>query len=212
MEKSYLKGIYPLSSSKFDSDIRYLDHCIDIINSGINIFQFRPKYFSFRRRNRYLRLLYLECNSNDVKLVINDNDLEIKKYDDLGLHISHKDIDLKNLRKDFGKNRIIGISCYQSIEIAKQAEVCGASYVSFGSMYQTENKKDFTICDHKVIIKAKSILNIPVCVIGGINLNNISKQIALGPDMIALIDGIYNDNSFPSKLKMMINKFENEKI
>ena len=79
-------------------------------------------------------------------------------------------------------------------------------------MYQTENKKDFTICDHKVIIKAKSILNIPVCVIGGINLNNISKQIALGPDMIALIDGIYNDNSFPSKLKMMINKFENEKI
>ena len=212
MEKSHLKGIYPVSLGWLDSDSGYLDRCLQVIHSGINIFQFRPKCFSFRRRNRYLKFLYLECNKNNVKLVINDHESEINKYDDLGLHVSFKDIDLKNLREKFGEERLIGISCYQSIEIAKQAELFGASYVSFGSMYKTENKKDFTICDHKVIIKAKSILNIPICAIGGINLNNLSEQIKLGPDMIALIDGIYDDDEFPKKLKLMMNKFENEKI
>ena len=63
-----------------------------------------------------------------------------------------------------------------------------------------------------IIKKAKESLDIPICVIGGINLQNIREQVILKPDMIALIDGIFNQINSIESIDQLLNEFKNEEI
>lgn len=212
MNGKYLKGIYPITPNKYVSDKIFIEDCLRVINTNINVFQFRPKLLSYARRNRITNLLYKECLQNDVKLILNDSVDEVIRYDDVGIHIGFDVCEVKNIRNKLGVDRIIGISCYDSLDNAKYCEENKASYVSFGSMYKTNNKVNYTLCNKKIIKKAKESLDIPICVIGGINLQNIKEQVILKPDMIALIDGIFNQINCIESIDLLINEFKNEEV
>jgi len=212
MCKKYLKGIYPITPNKYTSDTNFIDDCLRVINTNINVFQFRPKLLSYVRRNRITDLLYKECQKNEVKLILNDFEDEVIKYDDVGIHIGFDVCRVRNIRNKLGEDRIIGISCYDSLDNARYCEKNKVSYVSFGSMYRTNNKVDYSLCDKNIIKKARESLDIPICVIGGINLDNIGEQVILKPDMIALIDGIFLQIDPIGTLDILLNKFTNEEI
>ena len=141
------------------------------------------------------------CNDNNVKLIINDDYNFIKSFDINGLHIGSNDKDLRSARRYFGKNFIIGKSCYDSIELAKYSAENGASYVSFGAMYPTRSKESVIITKHSVLIDAKKVIKIPICVIGGINKSNISDLIKYEPDMICMISGIFSHKNIKEEIK-----------
>ena len=212
MNGKYLKGIYPITPNKYVSDKIFIEDCLRVINTSISVFQFRPKLLSYARRNRITNLLYKECLQNDVKLILNDFVDEVIRYDDVGIHIGFDVYEVKNIRNKLGVDRIIGISCYDSLDNAKYCEENKASYVSFGSMYRTNNKVNYTVCKKNIVKEAKESLHIPICVIGGINLDNIREQIILKPDMIALIDGVFNQIDSIEALNILINEFTNEEI
>ena len=48
---------------------------------------------------------------------------------------------VKNAREILGKNFSIGISCNNSIELAKKAKIDGADYVAFGPAFNSKTKK-----------------------------------------------------------------------
>ena len=212
MYEKYLKGIYPITPNSYVSDLSFIDDCLRVINTNISVFQFRPKLLSYVRRHRTTDLLYKECQQNNVKLILNDFEDEVTKYDDVGIHIGFDMYQVKNIRNKLGEDRIIGISCYDSLDNAKYCEENKASYVSFGSMYRTNNKVNYTLCNKNIIKVAKDTLAIPICIIGGINLNNIRELLVLKPDMIALIDGIFNQIDSIGSLDILINEFTDEKI
>jgi thiamine-phosphate pyrophosphorylase len=196
-----LKGLYPINTNNYDSDLDFIEKTILIIKSGIKIFQFRGKYLSFKRKKYLIKKIYENCQKNEVQLIINDDYNLVKYFEGSGLHIGQSDIDLKKIRKYFGNKIIIGKSCYDSVEMGVTAEKDGASYVSFGAMYKTKSKKNFNICDSRVIISAKKNLKIPICLIGGININNIKDIIRYNPNMISMISGIYDYNNILLNIK-----------
>ena len=212
MNGKYLKGIYPITPNKYVSDKIFIEDCLRVINTSISVFQFRPKLLSYARRNRITNLLYKECLQNDVKLILNDSVDEVIRYDDVGIHIGFDVCEVKNIRNKLGVDRIIGISCYDSLDNAKYCEENKASYVSFGSMYRTNNKVNFTLCNKNIIKEAKDTLDIPICVIGGINAHNIRELVILKPDMIALIDGVFNQIDPVESLDILLKEFSNEEI
>ena len=196
-----LKGLYPISPSLYKSDIDYLNSLKCVIESRIKIFQFRSKSLSFRRKRYFLKKIAMMCQDNHVKLIINDEYNLIKTFDLNGLHIGSSDKDLIAARKYFGKNFIIGKSCYNSIELAKYSMDNGASYVSFGAMYPTKSKESVIIAKHSILINAKKIIKIPICVIGGINKSNISTLMQYRPDMICMMAGIFSQKEIRSEIK-----------
>ena len=203
---SRLSGIYPITPDILISDLSYEEVLEKIISSGISIFQFRIKSMSIRKTRRLFSLTYELCIKNNVLLIIN-NDIELaKNFDNVGLHIGDNDTCILEARKILGNNRIIGISCYNSIKKALNAEANGANYVSFGSMFPTKNKKNYTLCNHDVLREAKKHIKIPICVIGGINHKNIKSFNKIKPDMISMISGIFSEQK-PSKIVTMMNKF-----
>ena len=98
------------------------------------------------------------------------------------------------------KKFIIGKSCYNSIELAKYSMDNNASYVSFGAMYPT-HKASAIIVRHSILIEAKKIIRIPICVIGGINKSNVKQLIKYKPDMVSMISGIFNSKEIRKEIK-----------
>ena len=68
-------------------------------------------------------------------------------------------------------------------------------------MYPTRSKESVIITKHSVLIDAKKVIKIPICVIGGINKSNISDLIKYEPDMICMISGIFSHKNIKEEIK-----------
>jgi thiamine-phosphate pyrophosphorylase len=104
---------------------------------------------------------------------------------------------------------LIGVSCYGDIERAKQAVSDGANYVAFGAFYPSKTKPKAAVVSREVISKAKAELNVPVCVIGGINRKNINKIVDFQPDLYALVSDIFESENIKqtvTELNKLISK------
>ena len=196
-----LKGLYPITPSIYKSDIDYLYHIKIVVESGINIIQFRSKNLSFRRKAYLIKAISSLCVENNVKLIINDDPYMAKMFDVNGLHLGSNDMDLRSARRYFGKKFIIGKSCYDSIELAKYSMDNDASYVSFGSMYPTSSKESAKLIKHSILTEAKKVIKIPICVIGGINKSNVSSLLKYKPDMISMISGVFDNKEIKREIE-----------
>lgn len=204
MKNNYsMNGLYPITPTAFQSDLEYIDNIKEVIKSGIKIFQFRSKYMSFKRKKYLIHKIQNICEKFSVKLIINDDYQILKYFEGCGLHIGKADVDLKRVRKIYGEDIIIGKSCYDSLRLAEWSEKNGATYVSFGSMYETKSKNNTVICDHQLLDKAKKSLNIPICVIGGITKHNIKNILRFKPDMISMISGIFDSNKIKEEVSQI---------
>ncbi len=204
INKNTLKGIYPICPDYIYSDIAYLEKIEEAITSGIKLIQFRSKNLSNRKKRYLLGSIYRLCIDNDVHLIINDDYHIMKHMDGCGLHLGDNDKNLIEARRSLGKSIVIGKSCYGSIETAKTAEKNGANYVSFGAMYKSNTKNDAIVFNHRIILEAKKLICIPICVIGGIDKLNLMNVKEYKPDMISMASGIFKHDSPGREIKEMM--------
>ena len=64
----------------------------------------------------------------------------LKKLNADGCHLGQKDMNIKEARKLIGK-KIIGITCHNSIKLAKTAIKSKADYLAFGAFNSSKTKK-----------------------------------------------------------------------
>ena len=170
------KNLYSIVGNMIENDIRY--------------YQIRVKRDFTKFHIDVIEKVQSICRNSNCYLLLNDN-VEISKKLDLdGVHLGQGDTNLIQARKILGESKIIGISCYNDLELALLAEKNHASYVSFGSLYETNTKKNFTRLnelDFKNVVKK---LKIPTCLIGGINISNIHHVKSLNSDLIAISEGL----------------------
>ena len=94
------------------------------------------------------------CKKSNVKLIVNDDPILSKKLNADGCHLGQKDMDIKNARRIMG-NKIIGITCHNSIRLAKAAVKDKASYIAFGAFFSTTTKKAKFKATIKILDKVK---------------------------------------------------------
>jgi thiamine-phosphate pyrophosphorylase len=124
-------------------------------------------------------------------LVINDYvDLCIALDAD-GVHVGGTDAAVAEVRAALGPEKIVGASCYGSMELARNAHQAGASYVAFGGFYPSRVKKYPVTTPPEIIAQSKSEIPLPVVVIGGMTQENASPLVAQGADMVAAISSVY---------------------
>lgn len=212
MINNKLKGIYPITPNRIYSDSEYLEKCFIVINSGIKIFQFRSPTISSRKKRYLLNEIYKYCDNSEVQLIINNDYHLVKYYEGAGVHIGKDDIELKHIKKHLGSNTIVGYSCgakdYSLIELKDS----GVTYFSLGAVYPSKTKLITDSLTENIIKKYNKIRSIPMCLIGGIDENNINSVVTHKPDMIAISNGIFKQDVDNIKKTMSILKgFINEK-
>ncbi|MEO0267197.1 MAG: thiamine phosphate synthase [candidate division WOR-3 bacterium] len=162
------------------------------ILGGLNVFQLREKGKDKKEIISIAKEVKKICDAYNCVFIINDDPYIAKEVDADGVHLGKYDIEIEKAREIVGKNKIIGISCYDSLERAIEAERKGADYVSFSSPFPSPTKPLKPLTDWERVEEAVKILKIPVYLIGGINNQNIKEVFKIKIYGICSISYIFN--------------------
>ena len=191
--------IYVINDDVLMPENLALEYTREILECGVKFFQFRSKK-AVKNERLASEILNL-CEKFGTKFIVNDDVKFAKKIGAKAVHLGKDDENIKEAFEILGKNAYVGVSCYNDINLAINAAKNGASYVAFGSVFASPTKPNAPKCDLEVVRETKQILNLPVCVIGGINETNIGSLSYANPDLIAIISAIYKDGNIKENIK-----------
>jgi thiamine-phosphate pyrophosphorylase len=188
------KFIYLISPNKIYP--RFYDDLKEVVNTGkVGFFQLRLKKYSFKQKIIIGKIIQKICKKNSVKFLVNDDPILSKNLSADGCHLGQKDIDIKNARKIIG-NKIIGITCHNSIKLAKAAVKDKASYIALGAFFPTKTKKVKFKATMKILNKVKKLTKTPIVAIGGINFDNYKKLLLNNANLLAISAYIWNNKKY----------------
>ena len=191
--------IYAISDDILMPENLALDYTREILECGVKFFQFRSKK-AVKNEKLASEILNL-CEKFGAKFIVNDDVKFAKKIGAKAVHLGKDDEGIKEAFEILGKDAYVGVSCYNDISLAINAAKNGASYIAFGSVFTSPTKPNAPKCELEVVKEAKQILNLPICVIGGINETNIGSLSHVKPDLIAVISAIYKDSNIKENIK-----------
>lgn len=191
--------IYAISDDLLMPENLALEYTREILECGVKFFQFRSK--KVVKNERLASEILNLCEKFRAKFIVNDDVKFAKKIGAKAVHLGKEDEGIKEAFEILGKDAYVGVSCYNDISLAINAAKSGASYVAFGSVFTSPTKPNAPKCGLEVVKEAKQILNLPVCVIGGINETNIGSLSHAKPDLIAVISAIYKDGDIKENIK-----------
>ena len=188
------KFIYLISPLKIDTSF-YVNFVKILKQNKVKFFQLRLKKENFKKKLAIGRKIKKLCKKFDVKFLINDDVYLAKELDADGCHLGQKDMNIFEARKVIG-NKIIGITCHNSIKLAKDAVKRKVDYLAFGAFYSSKTKKTKYRANLKILKKIKKITKIPVVAIGGINSDNYKKLLLNNANFLAISGYIWNNKKY----------------
>ena len=185
------KFVYLISPNKIKNSF-YKDLANILKSKKVSFFQLRLKKKSLRKKIIIGQKVKKICKKYKVKFLINDDVNLAKKLDIDGCHLGQKDMKIIEARKIL-KKKIIGITCHNSISLAKMAIENRADYLAFGSFFPSKTKKTKFKANLNLLKKIKKITKIPIVAIGGINSDNYKKLLLNKANFLAISGYIWNN-------------------
>jgi len=189
------KFIYLISPNKITNNEFYKDLSKIFKSKKISFFQLRLK--NAKRKSILLigKKIKKICRKFNVKFIINDDPYLTKKINADGCHLGQNDMDIIKARKII-KNKIIGITCHNSIKFAKIAIRNKADYIAFGAFNSSKTKKTRFQAKINILHLIKKTTKIPVVAIGGINVKNYKKLLLNKANFLAISGYIWNNKKY----------------
>jgi thiamine-phosphate pyrophosphorylase len=136
--------------------------------------------------------------SRDVAVILNDRpDLAARLGCD-GVHIGQDDAPLAEARRIVGPDRMVGVTCHDSLHLAMEAAEGGADYVAFGAFFPTTTKEAPTRADPELLTGWQADMVIPCVAIGGITVPTARELAAAGADFLAVSAGVWSYGDGPA--------------
>lgn len=187
-----MRGLYLITN---DDEFTLLRRKLEIAFSShqVALLQYRRKQTTLQQKLIEIPQLQALCQSYNIPLIIND-DLALAQRFSLGVHLGQDDGSIQQARAVLGEQAIIGRTCLNSLQLAKQAIVDGANYIAFGAIYESSSKK--TLAKNigiQIIQQARDIFpHTHICAIGGLSVENALPVINAGADLCAVIGDVLN--------------------
>ena len=187
-------GLYIITDSdRLDFSTLY-QRTESILEAGVPVLQYRDKAADqATRRERALAIQDL-CSQQDTLFLVNDDVQLARDIGADGVHIGQGDLPYLEARQLLGEQAIIGVSCYNRLDLALDAQSQGADYIAFGAFFSTRTKSQTTPAQPELLRRAKLELVIPIIAIGGITLENGGTLLQTGADLLAVASSVYNSN------------------
>lgn len=185
-----MKGLYLVTPDWDDTD-KMLAATEQAIVGGASLVQYRHKTASEDLRREQAAALLKLCRQHGRPLIINDHVALCIALDADGVHVGGTDATVAEVRSLVGAAKIVGASCYGQLQLARDAASAGASYVAFGGFYPSRVKKYEVSTPPSIITDALQSITVPLCVIGGMTVENSKPLVDLGAHMVAAISSVY---------------------
>ena len=188
------KFIYLISPNKIPNSF-YKNLKLVLKTGKVSFFQLRLKRYSRNKKIIIGKKIKNICKKNKVKFIINDDPLLALKLDADGCHLGQKDMNIKVAKKILGK-KIIGITCHNSINLAKKAIKAKADYIAFGAFNQSKTKKTKYVASVNILNKVKKFTKTPTVAIGGINCVNYKNLLLNNANFLAISGYIWKNKKY----------------
>ena len=188
-----LRGLYAITDSQLLAG-KWMPYIEAALDGGLTLLQYRDKSSDEARRLREAEALRDMCARYNAHLIIND-DAELAARLGVGVHLGQTDGPLTPARALLGRQAIIGSTCHSQIELGEQAAKEGASYVAFGRFFNSSTKPGAPTATLDVLDEARARIKLPICVIGGITLDNAAPLVDHGADLLAVVHGLFGAES-----------------
>ncbi|MES2368379.1 MAG: thiamine phosphate synthase [Pseudomonadota bacterium] len=202
-------GVYALTSETADTE-QLLAQVEAALAGGVAAVQYRDKSGDVARRHEQASELVALCHRFGVPLIVND-DLRLADLTDAdGVHLGRDDGSLREARIILGKDKFIGASCYQSLELALATQAAGADYVAFGSFFASPTKPAAPRADLNLLREAAPVIQVPLVAIGGITLANAPQLLDAGADSLAVLSALFDAPDIQAAAHNLNQLFETE--
>ena len=189
------KFVYLISPNKIKNN-SFFNNLDSVLSSqNVNFFQLRLKNETKKNKLLIGRKIKKICKKYKVKFLVNDYPRLAKKLNADGCHLGQKDMNISRAKKIMG-NKIIGITCHNSIKLAKSAIEDGANYLAFGAFYASKTKIAKYKANLRILKSVKKITLLPIVAIGGIKLNNYKKLLLNKANFLAISGYIWNNKKY----------------
>ena len=188
------KFIYLISPNNISTNF-YQSLKLVLKTGKIGFFQLRLKKYSFKQKILIGEKIRKICIKNNVKFLVNDDPILAKRLGADGCHLGQKDTKINEARKILG-NKIIGVTCHNSIKLAKTAVKEKASYIAFGAFFSTKTKKVKFKATKTILNRAKKLTKTPIVAIGGINHKNYRKLLLNKANLLAISSYVWNNKKY----------------
>lgn len=203
-----LHGLYAITDPTLATEDSLLAQAREALEGGARIIQYRDKGSNESRRRSEAEQLQALCKDHGALFIINDDLALAAAIKADGLHLGRDDLGLGEARRTLGSNAIIGVSCYNELERARQAQAAGADYVAFGRFFPSITKPQAIQAEIALLLQAKQALEIPIVAIGGITPENGAPLVQAGADMLAVIQGVFAQPNIHQACQKFAKLFE----
>ena len=192
------RGLYAITQTDHKSADLIINEVIAAIKGGAVVVQYRDKNPSDAI---YLASELLKvCRRSNVPLLINDDVELAANIGADGVHIGKEDGAIAQARSRLGEKAIIGVSCYNFVDQAVDAERQGATYVAFGRFFPSTSKPLAAPAQLETLRQARLKVSVPIVAIGGILPDNGGQLLTAGADLLAVIGGLFENDPEQSAL------------
>ena len=187
--------VYLISPTKILDNTFFKSLELVFKSKKVSFFQLRLKNEKLSKKILFSKKIIKICRKYDVKFLVNDDPILALKVNADGCHLGQKDMSIIKAKKIL-KNKIIGITCHNSIRLAKKALMNGANYIAVGAFYKTKTKKVKFRAKPSILRKIKKLSDNPIVAIGGINEKNYKKLLLNKANFLAISGYIWNNNKY----------------
>ena len=205
-----LQGLYAITPDTADTDwlLRQVEA---VLRGGAHLLQYRNKSRLPGLRLAQGRRLLALCRRYGAVFIVND-DVELAQVLGAdGVHLGGNDASIAGARAVLGP-RVVGASCYDSLDRALNAQREGADYVAFGSFFPSLTKPHAVRPTTELLHAARTQLDLPIVAIGGITLGNAATLIDAGADAVAVISALFEAPEPDAAARAFTQLFEAQPI
>jgi thiamine-phosphate pyrophosphorylase len=186
-----IRGLYALTP-EITNTARLVERTAEALAGGTSLVQYRNKHGAAAlRRDQALALKRL-CHSHQVPLLINDDVELAREIGADGVHLGRDDAPIDAARAVLGAQALVGVSCYNELSRALNAQRAGADYVAFGSLFVSAVKPDAVRASTALLREARARVALAIVGIGGITPSNAPEVVAAGADAVAVISALFD--------------------
>ena len=201
-----IKGLYALTPDNRNTE-DLLPRVRLALQGGVQVLQYRNKIADAALCLVQARAIRELTREFDAIFIVNDDAQLAALVEADGVHLGATDGEVKAARALLGKDKLIGVSCYNRLAAAQDAMLAGADYVAFGAFFASSVKPEAAVATLELLRDARSKISLPIVAIGGINADNAAVLIEAGADAVAVISTLFDAPDIRQAAQNLSNLF-----
>ena len=205
-----ISGLYAIMPEMRDTE-KLLGDVEAALRGGASVLQYRAKLLEPVSKIAQAKALASLCKKYDVPLIVNDDVALAASMAASGVHIGSHDMPCHKARQSLLPGMLLGVSCYDRLDLALGAQSDGADYVAFGSFFPSLIKPNAVRPNLDFLREARQKIRVPIVAIGGITLDNAASLVEAGADAVAVISALFDASNIEATARSFSELFLHRK-